>query len=56
MDDCVDFFAYRVLGFRNTPYVVGRKINLLHEILPAASSKVSKQIVIKGNENIKLNC
>ena len=30
---------------RNTPYVAGRRINLVKEILPVAAPSVMKQIV-----------
>ena len=35
----------RVIGMRNTPYVAGRRINLVKEILPVAAPSVMKQIV-----------
>ena len=36
---------FRVIGMRNTPYVAGRRINLVKEILPVAAPSVMKQIV-----------
>ena len=40
----MDLF-FRVIGMRNTPYVAGRRINLVKEILPVAAPSVMKQIV-----------
>ena len=40
----MDLF-FRVIGMRNTPYVAGRRINLVKEILPVAAPSVTKQIV-----------
>jgi len=36
--------AYRIVGFHNTPYVTGRRVNVETEILPYASVAVAKQI------------
>lgn len=45
------FHLHRVLGFYNTPFVTGRKLDLLHEVLPVASSAVANNIIVKsGNE------
>lgn len=45
------FHLHRVLGFYNTPFVTGRKLDLLHEVLPVASSAVAKDIIVKpGND------
>ena len=40
-----------MLGFRNTPPVSGRKVNLLTDILPVASARVAKQITKRGKHN-----
>ncbi|KAK2174925.1 hypothetical protein NP493_767g01026 [Ridgeia piscesae] len=37
-----------LLGFRNTPYVTGRKVHLRDEVLPVASPTVAKQIISKS--------
>ncbi len=44
------FHLHRVLGFRNTPYVVGRVVDLAREILPVASPVVAKQITVRDNK------
>ena len=46
--EVASFHLHRVLGFRNTPYVVGRKINLASEIVPHATDAVKAQMSIKG--------
>ena len=35
----------RIIGFYNTPYVTGRRVNIRTEVLPHASSAVVKQII-----------
>lgn len=42
------FHLHRLLGFRNTPYVTGRKVHLRDEVLPVASPSVAKQIITKS--------
>lgn len=47
---------FRILGFYNTPFVTGRKFDLLKDILPVASEAVAKQIKVKTTKagSIKL--
>ncbi|ELU12693.1 hypothetical protein CAPTEDRAFT_129802 [Capitella teleta] len=44
------FHLHRILGFRNTPYVSGRTVDLRREIYPVASPSVSKQILLRSGE------
>ena len=39
---------------RNTPYVAGRKIDLVKEILPVAAPSVMKQIVHQPGQYLKV--
>lgn len=42
------FHLHRVIGFRNTPYVTGRRVNIRTEVLPRATLAVVKQIVLNA--------
>ena len=50
--EIVAFHLHRVLGFRNTPYVVGRTLDIRSEILPVASPRVSKQIHLGAGSEV----
>lgn len=39
------FHVHRLLGFLNTPFVSGRKVDIAREILPVASPRIARQIV-----------
>ena len=43
--EVVAFHVHRLLGFTNTPVVVGRKVDIRREILPVASPRVAERIV-----------
>ena len=40
----------RIIGFHNTPYVTGRRVNVRTEILPHASLAVAKQITHNSSQ------
>ena len=48
--EIVGFHVHRVLGFRNTPYVAGRDVDIAKEIVPVASPRVSSRI-LRGTDS-----
>lgn len=44
------FIHCRILGFYNTPFVTGRRLDLLNEVLPVATTAVAKHITVKAGQ------
>lgn len=46
------FRLHRVLGFRNTPYVAGREVDLAKEFVPVATKQVMREISMTYGESL----